>query len=134
MPAGQAWRIDVNDERKERSSRLYLLEHDGDHILLTCSDTLDSTEDWLPIAESIELMPVDDTAILTDLDARWADLARTVELPAGSIPMTLPPGGAVIVRPDRYVAAVAHDAAELAAAGAALLTHVVAQPTERPSA
>ena len=26
LPAGPAWRIDVNDERKERSSRLYLLE------------------------------------------------------------------------------------------------------------
>jgi hypothetical protein len=76
LPAGPAWRIDVNDERKERSSRLYLLEHGGDHILLTCSDTLDSTEDWLPIAESIELGPrtVDAPAMIAaTLDAIHAD-------------------------------------------------------------
>jgi len=67
---------------------------------------------------------VDDTSVLADLDERWADLALTVELPAGSIPMTLPPGGAVIVRPDRYVAAVAHDRDELIAATDALLAHL----------
>ena len=76
LPAGPAWRIDVNDERKERSSRLYLLEHGGDHILLTCSDTLGSTEDWLPIAESIELGPRTADApatIAATLDAIHAD-------------------------------------------------------------
>jgi 3-(3-hydroxy-phenyl)propionate hydroxylase len=67
---------------------------------------------------------VDDTSVLADLDERWGELARIVELPAGSLPITLPPGGAVIVRPDRYVAAVAHDATELAAAGTALLAHL----------
>ncbi len=77
---------------------------------------------------------VDDTCILTDLDERWGDLARIVEVPVGSIPMTLPPGGAVIVRPDRYVAAIAHDADELAAASAALLDHLTTHPTERRSA
>ncbi len=76
---------------------------------------------------------VDDTSVLADLDERWGDLARIVELPAGSLPMTLPAGGAVIVRPDRYVAAVAHDATELAAASTALLEHLTAQPTERPA-
>jgi 3-(3-hydroxy-phenyl)propionate hydroxylase len=76
---------------------------------------------------------VDDASILAALDDRWDDLARIVELPAGSIPMTLPPGGAVIVRPDRYVAAVCHDAAEVAAASAALLDHLTAPSTERPS-
>ena len=76
---------------------------------------------------------VDDTSVLADLDERWGDLARIVELPVGSLPMTLPPGGAVIVRPDRYVAAVAHDATDLAAASSALLEHLDAQPTERPT-
>ena len=73
---------------------------------------------------------VDGTSILTGLDDRWADLARIVEVPPGSMPMTLPPSGAVIVRPDRYVAAVCHDATELAAATDALLDHLT--PTERP--
>jgi 3-(3-hydroxy-phenyl)propionate hydroxylase len=75
-------------------------------------------------------MVVDDTSVLADLDVRWGDLARIVELPAGSIPMTLPPGGAVIVRPDRYVAAVAHDPDELAAASSTLLEHLATPPNE----
>ena len=76
LQAGPAWRIDVNDERKGRSSRLYLLEHEDDHILLTCSDTLGSTEDWLTIAESIELGPRTasaPTTIAATLDAIHAD-------------------------------------------------------------
>ena len=76
---------------------------------------------------------VDDRAVLADLDQRWGDLARIVEVPIGSIPMALPPGSAVIVRPDRYVAAVAHDATELAAASSALLDHLTTRPTGRPS-
>ncbi len=75
---------------------------------------------------------VDDSAMGADAQQRWADLARIVEVPVGSMPMTLPPGGAVIVRPDRYVAAVCHDASELSAATDALLDHLT--PTERPSA
>jgi 3-(3-hydroxy-phenyl)propionate hydroxylase len=75
---------------------------------------------------------VDDAAVAADLDARWLDLGRVVEVPAAMMPMTLPTGGAVIVRPDRYVAAVAHDAAELAAASAALLEHLTSiTPTGR---
>ena len=69
-----------------------------------------------------------------DIDRRWAELARIVEVPLGSMPMTLPAGGAVIVRPDRYVAAVAHDADELATASTALLAHLSAPTTEGPSA
>lgn len=57
LPAGPAWRIDVNDEIKERTSTLYLLEHEGDHVLLTCADVLYSEQDWMPIAQSIELGP-----------------------------------------------------------------------------
>jgi 3-(3-hydroxy-phenyl)propionate hydroxylase len=51
---------------------------------------------------------------------QWGDLASVVVVPAGTMPLALPPGGAVIVRPDRYVAAVAHDAAEFAASSDAL--------------
>jgi hypothetical protein len=67
---------------------------------------------------------VDDRSILAEVGSLWADLATVVEVPAGILLMTLPPGGAVIVRPDRYVAAVAHDATELADASAALLAHL----------
>ena len=76
LRAGPAWRIDVNDERKGRSSHLYLLEHEDDHILLTCSDTLGSPEDWLTIAQSIELGPRTasaPSAIAATLDAIHAD-------------------------------------------------------------
>lgn len=57
LPSGPAWRIDVSDERKERTSRLYLLAHEQDQVLLTCSDQLGSEEDWLEIAATIELGP-----------------------------------------------------------------------------
>lgn len=76
LQAGPAWRIDVNDERKGRSSRLYLLEYEADHILLTCRGTLGSPEDWLTIAESIELGPRTasaPTTIAATLDAIHAD-------------------------------------------------------------
>jgi len=55
---------------------------------------------------------------------RWGALARAVIVPPGTMPMVLPPGGAVIVRPDRYVAAVAHDDDELDAASAIILDHL----------
>ena len=58
---------------------------------------------------------VDDPSVLAEAGPTWDGLATVVEVPAGILPLTLPPGGAVIVRPDRYVAAVAHDATELAA-------------------
>lgn len=66
----------------------------------------------------------EDGAALVDLDQRWATLGTTVHVPAAAIPHVLPPGGTVIVRPDRYVAAVAHDAAELSEASAALLAQI----------
>ena len=66
---------------------------------------------------------VDDPAILDGVDPRWATLGRVVQVPVEAMPLTLPSGGAVIVRPDRYVAAVAHDPAELAEASVALLVH-----------
>jgi 3-(3-hydroxy-phenyl)propionate hydroxylase len=65
------------------------------------------------------------------VDARWGDLARIVPVPVASMPMTLPPAGAVIVRPDRYVAAVCHDATEFVAASDALLAHLSAPSTRR---
>lgn len=64
---------------------------------------------------------VDDVSILEGLDTRWLSHGQVVELSASVVPRVIPVGGAVIVRPDRYVAAVAHNAAELAEASAALL-------------
>ncbi len=57
LPAGSAYRIDVDDELQGRSSVRYLFEYGSDRILLTCSDVLGSSEDWTSIAESIELGP-----------------------------------------------------------------------------
>lgn len=74
---------------------------------------------------------VDDPTAVENLDPRWDRLGRVIQLPVGSIPFVLPPGGVVIVRPDRYVAAVAHDATELAEASTALLAHVIDTYTER---
>ena len=76
LPAGPAWRIDVHDERKGRTSVLYLLEYEGDHVLLTCADELRSDEDWLAIAQSIELGPrsaVAPEVMAATLDAIYAD-------------------------------------------------------------
>ena len=76
LPSGPAYRIDVDDELKERSLKLYLLEHGGDHILLTCADELGSAEDWQTIAASIELGPRTADALATidaTLDAIHSD-------------------------------------------------------------
>jgi 3-(3-hydroxy-phenyl)propionate hydroxylase len=66
---------------------------------------------------------VDDSSMLAAAP-QWAGLATVVEVPSGLLPLTLPPGGAVVVRPDRYVAAVAPDADEFATASTALLRHL----------
>jgi len=58
----------------------------------------------------------------TEIEARWYDLgAAVVVVPTGTMPFALPAGATVIVRPDRYVAAVAHDPTEFATASDALL-------------
>ena len=57
----------------------------------------------------------------TEIEAVWGDLAAIVVVPTRTMPFALPAGGAVIVRPDRYVAAVAHDPSEFATASDALL-------------
>ena len=54
----------------------------------------------------------------------WAELAATVAVTPDLLPNTLRAGGAVFVRPDRYVAAVALSTAEIQAASEALL-HLV---------
>ncbi len=61
--------------------------------------------------------------------ATWGDLASVVVVPVATMPLALPHGGAVIVRPDRYVAAVAHDAAEFAASSDALLRQLAIRLT-----
>lgn len=62
----------------------------------------------------------DSESLVDEARSAWGDLASVVVVPVGTMPIALPPGGAVIVRPDRYVAAVAHDAAELASSSDAL--------------
>jgi hypothetical protein len=57
LPAGTAYRIELDDYLKGRSSVRYLFEHVTDRILLTCTDVLGSTEDWLSIAASVVLGP-----------------------------------------------------------------------------
>lgn len=68
---------------------------------------------------------VDDAA--TTIDPAWTGLATVITVPSGAVPNALPAGGAVIVRPDRYVAAVVHDAEQLSAASAALLAQLRAR-------
>lgn len=63
----------------------------------------------------------DDPGVPERAAALWGDLAEVVVVPAGTLPFALPDGGAVVVRPDRYIAAVATDADELDAASRALL-------------
>jgi 3-(3-hydroxy-phenyl)propionate hydroxylase len=54
-------------------------------------------------------------------EAMWGGLATVITVPAGTVPFAVPEGGAAIVRPDRYVAAVAVGADALTAASAALI-------------
>jgi 3-(3-hydroxy-phenyl)propionate hydroxylase len=82
---------------------------------------------------TIDGRPLDDLlgpdfAIVTDhgfpatvAASAMGSLASVVTVGCETMPFTLPRGGAAIVRPDRYVAAVASDPAELAAAGASIL-------------
>lgn len=69
---------------------------------------------------------VDDAATATGATATWGALATVVVVPPDTMPLVLPTNGAVVVRPDRYVAAVAHDAEELDAISLDLLTHLTA--------
>lgn len=55
----------------------------------------------------------------------WGGLATVVDVPGGTVPFAVPDGGAAIVRPDRYVAAVAVDADEFGAASSTLIEHLV---------
>ena len=63
----------------------------------------------------------DDAEVAARAVERWGDLAEVVRVPTGRLEGVLPPGGAIIVRPDRYVAAVAADADQLDDAGSSLL-------------
>lgn len=62
-----------------------------------------------------------DSAVPEAVNRAWSAIgAAMVEVPPPLFEELLPAGGAVIVRPDRYVAAVANDAAEMIAATEAL--------------
>ena len=70
---------------------------------------------------------VTDPALAEVAATRWGDLATVVDVSdgvAGPMADVLPPSGAVIVRPDRYVAAVAAGIDEFTAASDALLAHL----------
>jgi 3-(3-hydroxy-phenyl)propionate hydroxylase len=67
---------------------------------------------------------VDDPRTAEVVAEDWTDLGEVVVVPPGTIPAMLPPGGAVIVRPDRYVAAVAENADELQRASSDLLSRI----------
>jgi 3-(3-hydroxy-phenyl)propionate hydroxylase len=54
-------------------------------------------------------------------DRLLGGLARAVTVPTGALPLVLAPGAAAVVRPDRYVAAIASGPTELAAACDTLL-------------
>ena len=102
------------------------LEHgllDGDHPSVG-RQMRQPMVDGVPLDELIGPgfgVVVDDEATAADVVADWTGLGRVVTVPVGGLPTTLPDGGAVIVRPDRYVAAVAGDAAELRTASTALI-------------
>jgi len=63
-----------------------------------------------------------DLAVLAE--ATWGDLATVITLPTNAVPFAVPEGGAAIVRPDRYVAAVVADADDFGAASAALIAQL----------
>jgi 3-(3-hydroxy-phenyl)propionate hydroxylase len=67
---------------------------------------------------------VDDPSIAEPVADEWAELGTIVRVDPQLMPFTLPVGGAVIVRPDRYTAAVAHDRDELAAVTQKLLARL----------
>lgn len=67
---------------------------------------------------------VDDPDTAEVVAGDWAGLGEVVVVPVGTIPAALPPGGAVIVRPDRYIAAVAADEHELRRASSDLLSRI----------
>jgi 3-(3-hydroxy-phenyl)propionate hydroxylase len=102
-----------------------ILEHGirvGDHPAVG-RQVPQPTIDGRPLDDLLGLgfaVVVDGEGMVGTAKARWGDLASVAVVPVGTMPLALPPGGAVIVRPDRYVAAVAHDAAEFAAASDAL--------------
>jgi 3-(3-hydroxy-phenyl)propionate hydroxylase len=63
---------------------------------------------------------VDDPPTASTIPDEWSTIGSVVTLPPGTL-RVLPLGGAIVVRPDRYVAAVAEGADELAASSAALV-------------
>ena len=57
----------------------------------------------------------DSSELATFAEEILGDLATVITVPTGAVPFAVPEGGAAIVRPDRYVVAVAIGAAALAA-------------------
>jgi hypothetical protein len=57
LPFGTAIRIDMDDAVRDRTWRMYLFERGAEHYLLSCADQLHSEDDWMSVAETIELLP-----------------------------------------------------------------------------
>ena len=75
---------------------------------------------------------VEDAETAQPVGDRWSALARVVVVPGGTLPFLLAPGGAIIVRPDRYVAAVCTDQTSLVTATNAL-TAMLHVPRSKPA-
>ena len=67
---------------------------------------------------------VDGPSTADAIRGEWDRIAEIVTVPPGSLPASLPPGGAAIIRPDRYVAAVADDADQLERTSRELLARI----------
>jgi 3-(3-hydroxy-phenyl)propionate hydroxylase len=106
-----------------------LLEHGirvGDHPAVG-RQLPQPTIDGLPLDELLGpgfAVVTDSESLVEAARVAWGRLASVVVVPVGTMPLALPPGGAVIVRPDRYVAAVAHDPDEFAASSDALINQL----------
>lgn len=57
LPVGEAYRVHMDDGAQDRTWTMYLFGSGHEQYLLSCVAELGAVEDWLPIAESIELQP-----------------------------------------------------------------------------
>ncbi len=84
--------------------------------------------DGLPLDDLLDegfAIVVVDPTVAADVEPRWSAIgARIVSVPSGTLQELLPDDGAVVVRPDRQIAAVARDRADLSVATDDLLSRL----------